>query len=374
MADSTKLQRQLDLLALLITRRFAVRPEEIMEGVPAYADQWKSGDPVRRDSTKRMFERDKEDLRKLGIPLRTVAMTIDTEPTNGYIIEKRDFYLPYLKLLNEGEEPQKYQYMERSRPANVDIHASDAPLALNALRRVAQLPAFPFADAARSAFRKLAFDLDPHVFATGAPVLFLERPGSAELRERVHRLADALIARKRIRFRYRGIYRGEVTERTVDAHGMLFQHGHWYLIGYDAMRDDVRVFRVARMEDIVANRLQPNSPDYEIPADFSLDRYVGREPWELGEPDEQPLRAEVLFRFPQSMLAERNGWGELLEKKDDGGAVRVFELHQVNPFLRWVLSFDGEAEIVAPVELREELRQVAREIAQKHRVEVELDG
>lgn len=373
MAISTKLQRQLDLLALLITRRYPITPDKVMEEVPGYAEHWSQGTDVGRDTAKRTFERDKKELRHLGIPLRTVPMLYDGQQTEGYLLDKKDFYLPYLRLLNDGEEPAAH-YQDRARPTLVELRDSDAPLALNALRRVAQLPAFPFAAAAKSAFRKLAFDLDPQVFATGTPVLFLEQPGAAELRERVQVLADALLARKRVAFRYRGIYRGDVTERVVDSYGMLFQHGHWYLIGYDALREDVRVFRVARMEEIQPNAKQPNVPDYDLPANFSLDQYVGREPWELGEPDEQPLRAEVCFHFPQSMLAERNRWGELHEQRDDGSAIRSFDVHQVNPFLRWVLSLDGEAEIVTPVELQEELRQLAREVALVHRTGVALDG
>lgn len=371
MAISTKLQRQLDLLALLITRRYPVHPDKVMEEVPGYAEHWNT--EGKRDSAKRQFERDKDDLRRLGIPLRVVPMLYDGEETQGYLLSKRDFYLPYLRLLNDGQEPTRH-YSDAGRPDRIDLLESDAPLALDALRRVSSLPAFPFADAAKSAFRKLSFDLDPEMFARDVPVLFLETPGAAELRERVRLLADALIARKRVRFRYRGIYRGELTERTVDSYGMLFQHGHWYLIGHDALRDDVRIFRVGRMEEIDLNSELPNNPDYKIPVDFTLDQYVGREPWALGEPDEQPLRAEIVFRFPQSMLAERNRWGELLEQRTDGTAVRVFDVHQVNPFLRWVLSLDGEAEIVAPVELREEMQQLAREVARIHSMEVVRDG
>ena len=46
----------------------------------------------------------------------------------------------------------------------------------------------------------------------------------------------------------------------------------------------------------------------------------------------------------------------------DGSVVRTFELHQVEPFLRWLLSLEGEVEVLEPVELRDELVSWLREL------------
>jgi proteasome accessory factor B len=250
--------------------------------------------------------------------------------------------------------------------SEVTIVEKDAPLALDALRRVADIAGFPLAREARSAFRKLAFDLDPHVFSTRRGVLFAERPGTAELTERLRTLSGALLARKRISFRYHGIYRGEETSREVAAYGLLFQQGHWYLVGHDALRNGIRVFRVGRMADATANTLKPNTPDYEVPEDFRLQTYVGREAWELGEPEEQPLMARVRFRFPLSLWAERNRFGAAESHGADGSVIRVFTVHQVNPFLRWLLALERDVEIVEPAALRHELRALASDIAAAH--------
>jgi proteasome accessory factor B len=363
----TKLQRWLDIIAYLVGRRLPISADELMRNVPAYTARWESGDRTERESVRRSFERDKDELRRLGIPIRTLSYSTPDEPDvqEGYRIDRRDFYLPYLRLVNEvgGRQP----YSDRSRWSDVEVAEADAPLALEALRRVADIPAFPLVREARSAFRKLAFDLDPHVFSATAPVLFIERPGAAELTDRLRVLSDALLARKRLSFRYHGIYRNEATDRTVAGYALLFQHGHWYFIGHDASRDDVRVFRVGRMDDVVANAQAPGTPDYEVPDDFSTDAYVGREAWELGDRDDRPVDARVLFRFPLSLWAERNGHGRLESRTGDGGAVRTFAVQQVNPFLRWILSHEGEAEILEPQQLRDALQELARDIAHAHR-------
>jgi proteasome accessory factor B len=366
MTEPTKLQRWLDIIAYLVGRRLPVSADELMRGVPAYAERWDSDNATTRESARRSFERDKDELRKHGIPIRTVEYRTPEHPDvlEGYLIERRDFYLPYLKLVSEPGNPPRYT--DRHRAAQVEIGEHDAPLALEALRRVASVPGFPLAREARSAFRKLAFDLDPQAFASDSPVLFMDPPGSAELMTRLRTLSDALLARKRVTFRYHGIYRGEETTRDVAAYGLLFQHGNWYLIGHDATRSDIRVFRVGRMDDVVANAKAPNTADYEIPDGFSLDAYVGREPWELGENDDVPIVVRVLFRFPLSLWAERNERGELESRRDDGSTVRCFAVHQVDPFLRWLLSLEDDVAVLDPAALHEELRRMADAVARAH--------
>ena len=93
----SKVQRWLDLIAYLVGRHFPVPVEDLMERLPAYARDWKSGDKTARAAVRRKFERDKDELRKLGIPLETVTYTINfgMEEAQGYRISKSDFYLPY---------------------------------------------------------------------------------------------------------------------------------------------------------------------------------------------------------------------------------------------------------------------------------------
>jgi len=73
----SKVQRWLDLIAYLVGRHFPVPVEELMERLPAYALDWRVGDKTARDSVRRKFERDKDELRGLGIPLETVTYSIN---------------------------------------------------------------------------------------------------------------------------------------------------------------------------------------------------------------------------------------------------------------------------------------------------------
>lgn len=360
----TRTQRWLDLLSYLLGRRVPVPVEQIMEELPAYAEKWVDGDATSRATARRTFERDKDDLRRLGVPLEPVPYTVGggVDQYEGYRIAHRDFYLPYLRLISgdtgeieapPGRGPRPYLDVP-----SLDLSPSEAELALEALRRATTIPAFPFADEATSALRKLAFDLDPERFP-GDPVRWVEPPGAREVLARLRVLSGALLGRKRVRFAYHGIYRGRVTQREVAPYGLFFQ-GDWYLVGRDDVADGIRVFRVSRMEEVIVNNKAPKSPDYAIPEDFSLRDYLDLRAWELGE--EEAIETEVRFRFPLSVRVERNREGEKVREEEDGAVVRRFRVARPDPFLRWILSLAGEAEILSPAELREDLQEMARRV------------
>ena len=369
----SKTQRWLDLIAFLVGRRVPVEVEQIMEAVPAYADKYVEGDEKARETVRRMFERDKDELRDLGIPIETVPLSLyyGAEAVRAYRLAGKDFYLPYLKLISgEGPGPAggvadagEPKPSEVARHGRAVFSVRDVSVAHESLTRLSWIPSSPLKREADSALRKLTFDLsDSYRQPEYSPVLYVDRPGAEELRGRVRTLSDALLARKRVSFTYHGIHSGEDTERDVAPYGLLFQRGHWYLIGDDATRGALRVFRVGRMEDPFTNKKSPKTPDYEIPADFSLDEWRHRDAWELGSDDEGALEARVLFEFPTSLWADRNGYGVLEKEMADGSQVRTFEVRQVSPFLRWILSLEGRARIAGPTSLADGLRSLAGEV------------
>lgn len=354
----TKLQRWLDLIAYLVGRKYPVTVDDVLEALPAYVAPVETDDRAAREASRRMFERDKQELRAMGIPIETVTTTAGAETVEGYRLERGDFYLPYLRLIG-AERPER----ALRGVGLVEIAPDEADAARDALRLYEGLPAAPLAGEARTARLKLRFDLGVR---EETPVLWAEPAEAGPLRERLRVLTDALLARKRVEFRYHGIYRGRATDRDVAGYGLLFQRGNWYLIGHDALRDDVRIFRVDRMEDVDPNTRAPETPDYDVPDDFDLAAWRNQEAWELGG-DEEPIRATVAFRFPRSLWVARNGYGDPVEERPDGSTVRAFDVHQVDPFLRWVLSQEGEARILEPPELRDALHERARAVAERHR-------
>jgi predicted DNA-binding transcriptional regulator YafY len=392
MSRSTeKLQRWIDLITFLAGRRYPVAWEEIARGVGAYA-RWDSEEERDREAVRRMFERDKRDLRAMGIPLELARAAAEGgrggeggAAGEGYLLRDRDFFLPYLTLVERAADardgpgtpvepsPEGAPVTDRERalmerlarrpsspPGTVSLTPDEGAVALEALKLVEGLPGFPLAGDARSALRKLRAELglpDPSV-----PLHFLERPGVGELRERVGRLAGAILDRRILRFRYRGMERDDVSHREVHPLGLLLQWGHWYLVAWDPSRVGMRLFRVGRMEGVRVAHPSAGSPEFEIPSDFRLDAWLRRPPWALeGEGGDGTL-VILRFPFPLSAWAERNGHGEGVKEDADGTQLRRFLVRQRDPFLRWLLGLEGAVAVVEPAELREELTGMARAV------------
>lgn len=361
----SKLQRWLDLLAYLGGRRFPVTADDLMVAIPAYARRIEEGDSRAHATVRRMFERDKEELRELGIPIETVPASAEAGGggAKGYRLPDRDLYLPVLKVIagREGAEGAP------SRPPGaVELREEEARLALDALRKVSRVPGHPFARDGRTALAKLTFDLDPAAFPA-ADTVVLPPYGARADPDVLRELREAVTARRRLRFVYRSIGRDEVTDREVEPRGLLFRHGRWYLVAHDATRDGERLFRISRIGAIGSGESTGGPPDFDAPEDFDPAAYLGREAWELGDEDDEPLTARVRFRFPASVSVDRRAAGELVRRTSDGSTVREFTVRNPNAFVRWILPFGGGAEILEPESLRRELRTVARGVVRSHR-------
>ncbi|MCA9737927.1 MAG: WYL domain-containing protein [Gemmatimonadota bacterium] len=360
----SKLQRWLDLISFLAARHFPVTVDQIWQAVPAYT-RGLEADPRTQESVRRAFERDKSELRAAGIPIDTVSYSVNqAEPTQGYRLATRDFHLPYLRLVGEMAGAAG-----PAAPASTEftVEESEVAAALEGLGALAELPGFPLATEARSAYRKLAFDLDP-LPDVEAPVLYAPDPEAEGIADTLRALSDALLERRRVTFRYHAMHSDEESQRSARPYGLVFQHGRWYLVGWAEEREALRMFRVGRMTEVV---VEAKAEAYDIPADFDLGTFAGRSAWELGDDPEGSVSATVAFRFPRSVWAERNGHGTRVDGLEDGGELRRFDVHRRDPFLRWVLSLAGDARVVDPPDLRDAFRALAGAARERYAVDPE---
>jgi proteasome accessory factor B len=367
MANSiSKLQRWMDLVAFLAARRYPVSREQLWAQIPAYREGL-GEDSKARSRVRRMFERDKAELRAAGITLRHPDRVPGGMPSDFYLLDRKDFSLPLARRVSEVGDGRSH----------FEVTESEASAALLGLRELMELPAFPLRDAAKSAFQKFSFDLDDGTFGVGVgqtgaegtttPILRSVSPESQANRDILRRLSTAATNRKRVNFGYHSLGRDVRQIRSVLPYGLLLQRGKWYVIGWDEDREGVRMFRVSRIEGLEENRSRPQTPDYEIPSDFDIRAYAGKKPWELkggAEPD--PLRVQVRFRYPSALWADRNDLGTLVSVGEDGSHLRQFSVIQTEPFLRWLLSLGGEAELEDPQELKDALHALAGTVALNH--------
>lgn len=343
-----KTARWLDLLAYLLQHRFPVTREQIYSHVEAYrADFDDDASAGARESLRRKFERDKDELRALGVEIETVSLLgqAGDEPTTGYKLREREFYLPYLEL-KEGKGAGERPYPSLLR---IPLAREEVALLDRATRRIADMEDTPLAGAAASARRKLAFDL-PLPMATVERLL--AHPLTGDSARALEILQRAVAEKVAVRCRYYAIGRDSEEDREIEPWGLFFGWGRWYCVAFSRERGARRVFRIDRMRN--AQLMTGAGASFDVPKDFSIRQFVNRAPWELSEA--APVRAVVRFGFPESRWVLAQGVGEPVDELlDDGGALIAFSVRDRGPFLRWLLTFRGGVEIREPSELSGEL-------------------
>ena len=351
MADA-KLQRWIDLLAALLSRLYGATLAELKTLVPAY------GAAKNRAAIDRMFERDKDELRALGLPIRVRDEETDEGTTQRYYMRGRETYLPYLNLAATPTTPRSAGKApsEGYRDLPTITFEPDELSALVRAARSAKSVGDPgLTRDIESAIAKLTYDLGlalgSVVGESDAHATRIPEPGAAPA---VSTLGESLLRRKHVTFVYRSMNRDVTEERTVEPYGIYFSSAHWYLIGRDVQAESLRKFRVSRMVNVRANATKPQSHDYDIPADFDLAAHArAKEPWELGE---EP---------PEEMLVEVRGNSGIAESVLSLGAPglgsprrRCFQVRRADSFVRWLMSFGGEVVPISPPSLCEQFRNV----------------
>ena len=169
-------------------------------------------------------------------------------------------------------------------------------------------------------------------------------------------LGQALLRLKRVTFTYHSMTRDATDRRTAEPYGLFFQSGHWYLAARDTDSDAMRNFRVSRMREITVNTKTPQSADYAIAETFRLAAHtINRAPWELGAGDGEPMVIEFRGTSGVATAALRSGAQCSL-----GDRFREFHVRRIDSFVRWILSFAGEAVPVSPPALLAQYTAAAR--------------
>jgi len=300
------LERLVNLVALLLESQTPLTFDQIREKL---AEGYGHADP---SSAKRMFERDKDVLRDIGVPIEVVA-TDAWEVELGYTIDKDRYYLPEIEFT-----PEESSALIVAARSGGDASAEDAVRKLMAGAQEGILAGIRGSLVGGAS--------EPHLSAA----------------------AEAVAGQRRVRFAYR-TSRGERSERTVDAFGLAVRTGQWYLVGSDRDRREIRSFRLTRVEGDLTVVGEGSEP----PEGFRAGDHVQAGPWGPGEPE---TTATVAFSPEVAWWAANGIPGAETVGVGPGGWVQVRVPWQPGESLAsWVLSFGPDAEAVEPAELREEV-------------------
>jgi proteasome accessory factor B len=208
-----KTERLLGLVVCLLSARRYLSATQIRAAVPGYPESF--------DAFKRMFERDKEELRELGIPLETGTNAAGDEEL-GYRISRQAYELPDIRL-----EPDEVAVLG---------------LAAKVWRRAELAGA---ADGALLKLRAAGVDAEDDL----SQLRIEPRVQTAE--PAFGPLWEAVRDRRPVAFGYRVPGRDAAMRRNLEPWGVGYRHGHWYVVGLDTDRGAERVFRLSRIEGTV---------------------------------------------------------------------------------------------------------------------------
>ncbi len=307
-----RIERLINLIAALLEARRPLTAQEIRDTISGY-------DQLTHDAFRRAFERDKDALRSMGIPLETVpADKLIDDRADGYTISKSRYYLPELDL---------------------------KPDELAALRIAAQA-ILGGATEAESGLMKLSID------SSGTPAPGPRVVWGADVAAEQPSLGafySALLDHKPVEFDYRRADATGAARRRLQPYGLVHRRGHWYVVGQDIDKAAVRSFKVARVSGPVA-RLDGS---YTIPRSFDAAEHVGEQAWAIG-PETSDVTV-VHFDASMSWWVEQNMPGLPASAGPHGALDVEVPVANLDALISWIIGFGSEVEILAPESARRRL-------------------
>ncbi|GAA2525528.1 helix-turn-helix transcriptional regulator [Pilimelia columellifera] len=305
----TRTERLVNLvICLLSTRRF-LTAAQIAATVPGYEHD--ARDERQHEAFQRKFERDKAELRDLGVPLETGTTSVfDTEP--GYRIARREYALPEVRL-------------EADEAAAVGIAArlwQHAGLAAAATSGLAKL-------------RAAGIDVDPQSAPGLEPIVTVDAAFAP--------LAAASRDRQSVTFDYRAPAADQPQRRRLQPWGVVCWRGRWYVVGHDLDRAATRSFRLSRVVGEVVSVGEPRA--FEAP-EVDLLSQVRR--WS-GPPEVSGI-ARVSARPGRAVGLRR--WASSCEPGPDGDVLEL-RFGDVESFAGYLCGFGPDVRVLGPSELRE---------------------
>jgi len=315
--SSAKTERLINLtMALLASRRFMPK-SEIFRRVAGYEGT--------SEAMERMFERDKDELRSMGIEIEVASHDPLFEDEVGYrILAERYRMKPNFNARELGLLSVALAVVGN----DLDATGSNIAQRLNSL----------------------------NVTPINPDEIYLFSPRTIE--GNLVALTRAIADRSKIHFEYQKSGSQEKEIREVYPFGLGGWRGGWYLVGEDLSRDDVRVFKLSRISTSIIVDKKRNS--YEIPGDFRVRDYL------------------IMLKTPEyrTVIKIRNGSGQALLAKHMNHVVEIgeeddwhlFEIffEDINDAVAAIATYGPDIVVQQPLELKQLLIENFKKLSENH--------
>jgi predicted DNA-binding transcriptional regulator YafY len=158
---------------------------------------------------------------------------------------------------------------------------------------------------------------------------------------------------------YHSVSSGEGV-RLVDPYFIVFRGHAWYLLGYCHRHGEMRLFRIDRIYNVAITK---NS--FERDHKVTLEKYF-ESSWDVysGEPVEIRL---LLFGKAAAVISDgKRHASQRVVKRKDGSVEYTVTVAGTEEILRWIIGFGGEAQVISPPELADQVCRMAAEILKNY--------
>ncbi len=325
---TSKVERLVNLVIALLSTRGFITADKIRSSVAGYSDSSSA------EAFSRMFERDKNELRDLGIPLE-VGRVSALDAGEGYRINRDAYALPPVELTPD-----------EATAVAVATQLWESPELITATQ------------GALLKLRAAGVDVDP--LETGAAPLAIASPaGVPGLRgseDVLGILLSAIDSRQAVQFPHRPSRAEPYTKRTVEPWGVITERGRWYLVGHDRDRDDTRVFRLSRIGAEVT-AVGPRGA-ITVPDNVDLRRIVAQTVSEvLAAPTGGPARVWVAEGRATALRRDGRSLEPPAARQLAGrdGEVIELDIGSVDRLARDIAGYGADAVVLEPESLREDV-------------------
>lgn len=318
---TSKVERLVNLVIALLSTRGYISAEKIRSSVAGYSDSPSA------EAFSRMFERDKNELRDLGIPLE-VGRASAWDPTEGYRINRDAYAL-----------------------APVDLTPDEAAAVAVATQLWESPELITATQGALLKLRAAGVDVDPD-----APVAIASPAGVPGLRgseDVLGILLSAIDSRQAVQFQHRPSRAEPYATRTVEPWGVVTEKGRWYLVGHDRDRDAIRTFRLSR----IGADVKPIGPPgaVTVPKDVDLRKIVAQTVTEVSA-GQTVGRARVWVADGRATALRRAG--RPVDARQFGGRdgeVIELDISFADQLARDIAGYGPDALVLEPQSLRDDV-------------------
>ncbi|RKT55911.1 helix-turn-helix transcriptional regulator [Saccharothrix australiensis] len=308
-------ERLVNLVLCLLSTRQYLSAERIRAIVPGYSDA------ATDEAFSRMFERDKTELRDLGVPLE-IGRNPGVEGPDGYRIARRDYEL-----------------------GDIDLEPDEAAAVALAARLWDSPQLTGAAHGALIKLRAAGVDVDQDVHVAVEPKVRTSEPAFPPL-------LAAVQEGRVVEFDYRRPVPVEVRTRTVEPWGVVAWRGRWYLVGHDRDRRAPRCFRLSRIVGDV--RPQGRAGVVQRPDDVDLLSFVAR-----SEPSAQPVAVARVWVAEGRAQGVRRRARPVGRQEVDGvpGDLLEIDLRFPDSAASWLAGFGADVLVLEPEVLAKTVRE-----------------